>query len=217
MKKNLQIAHEKDFSEVLKLIQTGRSRAYSAINITMIETYWAVGSYLSRKVVEAGWGKGVVKELSSWLLQKAPDIKGYSAQNLWRMKQLFEIYHDNPKLSALLRELSWTNHCIIMAQCKTIEEKEFYVQAASKAGWASRELENQIKKGPHENPSIGVLLCRNKDDEVVEYALSRTLSPALVAEYEHKLIPKALLKQKLHEWTALIEARSAEARAKDEE
>jgi len=40
---------------------------------------------------------------------------------------------------------------------------------------------------PHENPSIGVLLCRNKDDEVVEYALSRTLSPALVAEYEHKL------------------------------
>jgi hypothetical protein len=52
---------------------------------------------------------------------------------------------------------------------------------------------------------------------VVEYALSRALSPALVAEYEHKLIPKALLKQKPHEWTALIEARNTEAEGTDEE
>lgn len=112
---NLPGTQEKDFSEVLKLIQTGRFQAYRSINMVMIKTYWSVGAYLSRKVAESGWGKGVVKELSAWLTQKAPDIKGYSAQNLWRMKQLYELYNANPKLSALLRELKLAlmieNHC----------------------------------------------------------------------------------------------------------
>jgi len=56
------------------------------------------------------------------------------------------------------------------------------------------------------NPSIGVLLCRRKDDEVVEYALSRNLSPALVAEYETKMIPRQILREKLHEWREMLEA-----------
>ena len=59
-------------------------------------------------------------------------------------------------------------------------------------------LDRDVKK-PHENPSIGVLLCRDKDDEVVEYALSRNLSPTLVAEYELQLPDKKLLRNKLHE------------------
>lgn len=52
---------------------------------------------------------------------------------------------------------------------------------------------------PHENPSIGLLLCASKDDTVVEYALSRSLSPTLVADYTHQLIDKRLLEQKLAE------------------
>jgi predicted nuclease of restriction endonuclease-like (RecB) superfamily len=70
---------------------------------------------------------------------------------------------------------------------------EFYLEA----------LDRDIKK-PHENPSIGVLLCRDKDDEVVEYALSRSLSPTVVEEYEIKLIPKALLRIKLNEFYELL-------------
>jgi hypothetical protein len=54
------------------------------------------------------------------------------------------------------------------------------------------------------HPSIGGLLCRTKDDEVVEYAMSRHLSPALVARYETQMIPKALLQEKLHEWSLLL-------------
>ena len=53
---------------------------------------------------------------------------------------------------------------------------------------------------PHEQPAIGVLLCASKDDEVVEYALSRSLSPALIAEYQTQLPDKALLQAKLHEF-----------------
>jgi hypothetical protein len=56
---------------------------------------------------------------------------------------------------------------------------------------------------PHENPAIGLLLCASKDIEVVEYALSRTLSPALVAQYQTQLPDKQLLANKLHEFYAL--------------
>ena len=59
-------------------------------------------------------------------------------------------------------------------------------------------LDRDVKK-PHENPSIGILLCRDKDDEVVEYALSRHLSPTMVAEYQLQLPDKKLLQAKLHE------------------
>ncbi|MFZ1344379.1 PDDEXK nuclease domain-containing protein [Thiothrix eikelboomii] len=62
-------------------------------------------------------------------------------------------------------------------------------------------LDRDVKK-PHENPSIGVLLCRDKDDEVVEYALSRNLSPTLIAEYQLQLPDKKLLQAKLHELLA---------------
>lgn len=56
---------------------------------------------------------------------------------------------------------------------------------------------------PHENPAIGVLLCASKDEEVVEYALSRSLSPALIAEYQTRLPDKKLLQAKLHEFYAM--------------
>jgi hypothetical protein len=60
-------------------------------------------------------------------------------------------------------------------------------------------LDREVKK-THENPSIGVLLCKSKDDEVVEIAMSRQLSPALVAEYQTKFIDKALFRRMLHHW-----------------
>ena len=65
---------------------------------------------------------------------------------------------------------------------------EFYLEA----------LDRDVKQ-PQENPSIGVLLCREKNDEVVEYALSRTLSPTVISQYKTKLIPKEILKQKMNE------------------
>ena len=65
---------------------------------------------------------------------------------------------------------------------------EFYLEA----------LDKDIKKD-YENPSIGILLCHKKDDKVVEYALNRSISPTVIAEYETKLIPKDILKKKVNE------------------
>ena len=60
-------------------------------------------------------------------------------------------------------------------------------------------LDRDVRKA-HERPSIGVLLCASKDDEVVEYSLSRTLSPAVIAEYQTQLPDKKLLQAKRHEF-----------------
>jgi predicted nuclease of restriction endonuclease-like (RecB) superfamily len=60
-------------------------------------------------------------------------------------------------------------------------------------------LDRYVRKA-HEQPAIGVLLCASKNDEVVEFALSRTLSPALIAEYQTQLPDKKLLQAKLHEF-----------------
>lgn len=59
-------------------------------------------------------------------------------------------------------------------------------------------LDRDVKKS-NENPSIGILLCKDKDNEVVEYALSRSLSPTLVAEYKTQLPDKKILQRKIHE------------------
>jgi len=67
-------------------------------------------------------------------------------------------------------------------------------------------LDRDVKK-THENPSVGIILCKSKDKEVVEYALKRNLSPALISEYKTKLIPKKLLQQKMHELFEIGEKR----------
>jgi hypothetical protein len=71
-------------------------------------------------------------------------------------------------------------------------------------------LDRDVEKS-HERPSIGVLLCATKDDEVIEYALARTTSPTLVAEYQTMLPPKALLRRKLHELYARLAPEVASA------
>ena len=65
------------------------------------------------------------------------------------------------------------------------------------------EASDRDHRKAHENPAIGVLLCASKDDEVVEYALNRTLSPAMIAKYQTQLPDKRLLKAKLHDFWLL--------------
>ena len=77
-------------------------------------------------------------------------------------------------------------------QPEQLGKMEFYLEA----------LDRDVRK-PHERPSIGVLLCATKDNEVVEYSLSRSLSPALIAEYQTALPDKHLLQRKLHEFYQL--------------
>lgn len=318
------------FDEVLALINTARQQAVQAVNTKLIELYWQVGAYISAKLEQAEWGDAVVQQLADHFAQTQPNLRGFTRRNLFRMRQFYEAYRDDEKVSALLTQLSWTHNLTILSQSKQPEEREFYLRMAIKEKWSSRELERQFKtalfersvtqpakvsavlrqthpaaldvfrdaymvefldlpsghaesdlhqglltrlkdflielgrdfcfvgseyplqvggrdfaldllffhrelnclvaielkvgrfepeylgklsfylealdrdeRKPHENPAIGVLLCASKDDEVVEYALNRSLSPALIAEYTTHLPDKALLQAKLHEFYAL--------------
>ncbi|WP_246474746.1 PDDEXK nuclease domain-containing protein [Pedobacter roseus] len=81
--------------------------------------------------------------------------------------------------------------------------EEFQPEFLGKLNFYLEALDRDVKR-PHENPSIGVLLCKGKDVEVVEYALARNLSPALIADYETKLIDKKLLVEKLHQLSEIF-------------
>jgi predicted nuclease of restriction endonuclease-like (RecB) superfamily len=92
---------------------------------------------------------------------------------------------------------------------------EFEPEHLGKMQFYLEALDRDVKK-PHEQPSIGVLLCATKNSEVVEYALSRSMSPALVAEYQTRLPDRKLLQAKLHEFYALAQSQAeADARTED--
>lgn len=314
------------FTDIIQLIKQSRTKAIRAVNAELINLYWNIGEYISKKIEQSEWGDSVVTELANFIQTYEPEIKGFSDKNIWRMKQFYETYNDFPKLSPLVREISWTNNLLIFSRCKSIEEMEFYLKLVKQENYSKRELDRQISasffertmignsklspavresnndlsntfkdsyvfeflnlpdphseselqrglvrqmknfilelgkdflfigeeyklqvgnsdffidlifyhrglrclvafelktdkfkpdhlgqlnfylealdrdiKKPNENPSIGVLLCKDKDSEVVEYALSRSLSPTMVSEYKTQLPDKKLLKQKLHE------------------
>lgn len=92
-------------------------------------------------------------------------------------------------------------NCLVAIELKV---GRFEPEYLGKLGFYLEAIDRDVKK-PHEQPAIGVLLCASKDDEVVEYALSRSLSPSVIAQYETKLIPKELLRAKLHTFALLAE------------
>jgi predicted nuclease of restriction endonuclease-like (RecB) superfamily len=324
----IEIQHQ--FTEIQSIIRQARENSILAINTELINLYWRIGEYVHNKIENSEWGKSIVNQLSDFIKQKEPDIKGFSPQNIWRMKQFFETYKDLPELSVLVRDLSWTNNLMIISKSTTIQEKEFYLKLAKQERYSSRELERQIDSGlferiilsdkklsaalrenhpaaeqafrdnyildflglpkshseldlrkaivanlkefilefgrdfsfvgeeyrvqvgnkdfyvdllffhrelqclvafdlkitdfqpeylgkmefylealdnyvkkEHEKPSVGIILCKNKDTKVVQFSLNRTMSPTLVAKYETELIDKKLLERKLDEFFQL--------------
>jgi hypothetical protein len=91
-------------------------------------------------------------------------------------------------------------NCLIAIELKAAR---FEPEHLGKLNFYLEAIDRDVRK-PHENPSIGLLLCATKDSEVVEYALSRSLSPAMIAEYETQLPDKKLLQAKLHEFYQLL-------------
>ena len=348
---------QKQFTEIISLIKQVRNNTLMTVNTELINLYWNVGEYISRKVANANWGDGTIDELSDLIQKEHPDLKGFNRSGLYRMRRFYETYAQSKFVStvltqielpesqttgivstvvtqletsdirsSILAKISWSHHLVLLSRTKSDEEREFYLRLCLREKTSVRELERQISSGvferimignqtlspalkeihpdvtntfkdtyvfeflnlpekhsesdlqkglvrqmknfilelgrdfifigeefrvqvgngdfyidllfyhrglqclvafelkadkfkpehlgqlnfylealdrdvkkPNENPSIGVLLCKDKDSEVVEYALSRTLSPTMVTEYTTKLPDKKLLQQKLHE------------------
>lgn len=210
------LSPDSGFAEIVQIIASARQRAFQAVNTQLIDLYWQVGEYISRKIERAEWGDGVVAQLADYLARTQPGLRGFTRRNLFRMRQFYEAYRDDEKVPPLVTQLPWTHHLIILGQSKRPEEREFYLRMAVQERWSKRELERQINAALFEravlNPAKASaslaerhsgVLSLFKDACMVEYALSRTLSPALIAEYQTQLPDKKLLQAKLHEFYAL--------------
>ena len=132
------------FGEVITIIERARENAFRAVNRELISMYWEIGRYICGKVTSENWGKSIVREFSQFIQSHFVGIKGFSPQNIWRMKQFYETYAGNEKLSTLSREISWSNNVLIMMAAKTDEEREFYLLLTKKNNYSARELEWQI-------------------------------------------------------------------------
>lgn len=139
------VALTTSFEEVIALIQQARQRAFQAVNTELIDLYWRIGEYISRKLASAAWGEGVVEQFARFIAQHHPDLKGFTRRNLFRMRQFYEVYRDDEKVSPLVTQLSWTHNLLILSRCKHPEEREFYLRLSIREQWSKRELERQLK------------------------------------------------------------------------
>jgi len=121
-----------------------RLKVYQTVNKQLIELYLRIGRGIYEKIEISKWGEGIVEVLAKDLQREFPDMKGFSKENLWRMKKLHETYKNYPKLSPLVTELCCSHNLLILFQTQTIEEKEFYLKTCINEKWSRRELERQI-------------------------------------------------------------------------
>jgi predicted nuclease of restriction endonuclease-like (RecB) superfamily len=187
------------FAEVVSMIQHTRNEVVRLANTSLIDLYWRVGRYISGKISVSEWGDGVVKQLADYIEKNSPEIKGFSDKNLWRMKQFYETYKDaDEKLSALLRQISWTNNLTIMSRSKSIEERLFYLQLCVHDRLSTRQLERQINSALYERNAVGNIKLSPAMREIVPQAEQIFRDQYVMEfiggkEYEHENSMKAAL------------------------
>jgi len=119
MKKDFSKDRYKNFvKEIKERVYKAQYETLKTVNKRLINLYWDLGKTIVKRQEEFGWGKSIIENLSKDLQKEFPGIKGFSSQNLWRMRQFYLVYRSNKKLSPMVREISWTKNVIIMMRCK---------------------------------------------------------------------------------------------------
>lgn len=125
MEKNEIVGYEPLVDDLKHLIQEKQYHVLKTINSETINLYWEIGEEIYRQQQENGWGKSIVQVLSKELQKEFPGAKGYSAANLWRMRNFYLTYCESEKLAPLVREISWSNNIVIMENVKMICNENF--------------------------------------------------------------------------------------------
>lgn len=144
------IGYQPFVNDVKDLIHKKQYQVLKVMNAETINLYWEIGEEIYNQQTEKGWGKSIVQVLSKELQKEFPGAKGYSAANLWRMRNFYLNYRDSEKLAPLVREISWSNNVVIMEKCKDDLQKEFYLQMTIRYGWTKRILTNFIETQTYE-------------------------------------------------------------------
>jgi predicted nuclease of restriction endonuclease-like (RecB) superfamily len=136
--------------EIKTLVVQSRIQAARSVNRALIGLYWELGRQIVIKQEALGWGKAVVERLSIDLKTEFPDIKGFSPQNLWLIRQFYVTYQHTPNLQQLVGEIPWGHNILIMQRIKTDAARAYYLEATARLGWTRNVLLNQIKGRSYE-------------------------------------------------------------------
>jgi predicted nuclease of restriction endonuclease-like (RecB) superfamily len=136
-------------------IRQRQNRALRAVNHELVALYWELGETICRKQDELGWGRSVVDTLARDLQIEFPGRSGFSATNLWLMRQFYREYHDKPILQPLVGEIGWAKNVVILGRCKDDLAREFYLRAAARFGWTKAVLQHQIDNQSYEKYLLG--------------------------------------------------------------
>ena len=130
-------------------IQTSRVRAALSVNRELILLYWRIGNSILEKQKELGWGAKVVDQLSFDLKQAFPEIKGFSRQNLFYMRQFAESYDDYQIVQQLVGVIPWGQNIEIFTTIKNPKLRIWYVEKTIENGWSRNVLSMQIESSAH--------------------------------------------------------------------
>lgn len=140
--------HYNEFLVSVKFeISAAKKRLARSVNQQLIEHYLRLGNYICKSQQFKGWGKAEVEKLSRDLIAEYRDNKGYSASNLWRMKQFYEAIQGDVVLSHLAIVLPWLHNVVLVTKIKDKKERQFYAQKAVENNWSRNTLELQIDRG----------------------------------------------------------------------
>jgi predicted nuclease of restriction endonuclease-like (RecB) superfamily len=126
-------------------IRSAQLDALRSVNREQISLYTDIGRMIVERQQGDSWGKGIVDNLADDLRKEFPGANGFSAANLWRMKNFYEAYGGDEKLAQLVREIGWSHNISILEKCKSEQEREFYIRSCRKHGWSRSVLVHQIE------------------------------------------------------------------------
>jgi predicted nuclease of restriction endonuclease-like (RecB) superfamily len=168
------------FEDVKSLIANARERAAVSVNAELTLLYWKVGRRVRKDVLggeRAGYGQELIAALARRLT--AEYGRGWSEQQLRHCLRAAEVFPDEAILSAVRRELSWTQIKTLMYLDAPLK-RDFYAELCRLERWSSRQLNERIQSMLFERSA----LSRNPDDvirsELSKVKAARQLSPDLV-------------------------------------
>ncbi|MBQ9254462.1 MAG: DUF1016 family protein [Bacteroidales bacterium] len=176
-----------------KNLSKGLLQTYPQANVMLKDTAFVDFLNLPAKHSEKQLHKGILENMKKFILELGKDFLYIDSE-----------YHLQVGASTFKIDLLFFHRglqCLVAIELKSTKFKpeyigqlEFYLEA----------LDRDVKRS-NENPSIGILLCQSADKSVVEYAMSRSLSPTMIAEYKSKLIPKETLQESFNDFVNFLE------------
>ena len=112
MKKNLKL-YAPLIKEIKELIYSRQYEAMKKVNIELMQLYWEIGGKIEHRQREQGWGKSVVEVLAKELQKEFPGTKGFTARNLWFMRQFYVEYSDISNLKLSVSDLKLARGCLV--------------------------------------------------------------------------------------------------------